>query len=232
MKTAAEVERQKDVRSLLSKCKMDEHFDKLCEQGFESFDQLALMTAEDLQMMGVKPGHSRVIMSKVKEVIEVTLPSLLQQNSIRGDSPVAAADPSLTSAVPPAQARGKMLKRSNTSPILPSRRTSAPPEMNHLHHAQSASTVDGEHRKPHVQSMVVSKSRALDLGDEKGPEPALDPTHLHNSSAMDPLAPPTALPLAILAPPPEAEGDPRETLEIHVSAPGKDLPSPIPQRST
>ena len=92
------------------------------------------------------------------------LPSLLQQNSIRGDSPVAAADPSLTSAVSPAQARGKMLKRSNTSPILPSRRTSAPPEMNHLHHAQSASTVDGEHRKPHVQSMVVSKSRALDLG--------------------------------------------------------------------
>jgi ankyrin repeat protein len=75
MKTAAEVERQKDVRSLLSKCKMDEHFDKLCEQGFESFDQLALMTAEDLQMMGVKPGHSRVIMSKVKEVIEVSTPN-------------------------------------------------------------------------------------------------------------------------------------------------------------
>merc|ERR1711871_1214837 len=107
-----------------------------------------------------------------------------------------------------------MLKRSNTSPMLPSHETVGQSGFGH-HQAG----VRNEHRKNDVHSMVVSKSKALDAKD------SLEPTYLQMTSAIDALAPPPMESAeSLLAPPPASETALNDDEKSHDVVPSKDVP--------
>ena len=141
---------------------------------------------------------------------------LLQQNSTKEDSS-GEKEPSPPRILPTDSAESgkvrKMLKRSNTSPMLPSRATGDQTSLDHNHSAL--------HRKLDVHSMVVSSSKAFDPND------SLEPTLLQMSSAIDVLAPPTHMESAesLLAPPSASQTELNTDEKLHEFLPNKDLPA-------